>query len=205
MDTKDQILQELCPTIMVPRFSELPELSRGRRYLMDKHGLWIEARQEWGHFRFPLWESPVPMPYGMVYEIFDMERIPDHLIYECIKLAQVKAVDRKEWAGWITWDSIMGYEYMPLDITCESTERVEFNHPKLSDGTYMVMDIHSHPFDMPHFSTTDDHDDIGGVYIAGVISFNADFEPVLTKRLCVEGYFFNREGRTWENIISLRV
>jgi PRTRC genetic system protein A len=192
MDKLDSILQELCPTVMVPKYSELPELAIGnRRYLMAADGLWLETRQPWGRFRLPLWESPVSLPYGSVKKMFCMESIHDSLIYECYKMALIKAYDRKEWAGWITWDAETGYVYTPLEVINESIERIDFRRPILPTGSFLVMDLHSHPFDMDAFSEDDDIDNCGGVYIAGVVSFNKNFEPVLTKRLCIEGHFFD--------------
>lgn len=193
LDKKDRIMQKACPTVMVPAHSPLPGIATGNyRFLMAYDGLWIEARTGWGHFRCPLWISPRPLPYGTLESITELTggSFPTDLIELCRKEAFEKARTRKEWAGWIIWSEDTGYEYLSLEILQETGISIQYRYPGLPSGTWLAMDLHSHPFDMARFSDTDDHDDRGGIHYSGVFSFDADLRSNLTLRLCLEGFFF---------------
>lgn len=195
MDIKDRIIQKSCPVLMAPRYSELPEIERGYRYLMTADGLGLEARVPWGHFRVPLWKSPRPLPYGEAETVFRLESgsMPMSLLERCIDAARNKAEKGLEWAGWVVWDAVDGYRLIEPEVIEESFASVCYICPDL-DGAHLVMDLHSHPFDMSAFSSVDDRDDMGGIRFAGVISFNADMKPRLKVRLCIEGHFFELRG-----------
>lgn len=100
-------------------------------------------------------------------------------------------------ASWITYSLEIGlYTYLPLTIIYESVHRVEHKYPVLCENEYLVLDLHSHPFDMfdmPAFSITDDEGNKGGVRLAGVISFDKSMIATLTVGLCVEGHFFEMD------------
>jgi len=197
LNVKDRILQQACPTIIVPKYSALPEVGKGYRYLMAKDGLWIEAKKPWGHFRLPLWVTPRPTAYGLVDTIFRLTDgpIPVELIRECIEEATDDARDKKEWAGWIIWSESRGYEHRSLDVLDSSISHIRSDlRSALSKEEHLVLDQHSHPFGMDRFSPTDDEDDAGGVYFSGVISFHDGMQPRLTTRLCIEGHFFYELG-----------
>lgn len=195
MDIKDRIIQEACPVVMAPRYSELPLIEKGYRYLMASDGLWLEARVQWGHFRLPLWKSPRPLPYGEVDKVFSLENasIPMSLLERSIDAARTKAERGLEWAGWVVWDIVNGYHLIEPEIIEESFASVRYRYPDLN-GAHLVMDLHSHPFDMSAFSAVDDRDDTGGIRFSGVISFGADMRPKLKVRLCIEGHFFELRG-----------
>lgn len=195
MDIKDRIIQEACPVVMAPRFSELPRIEKGYRYLMSADGLWLEARVSWGYFRLPLWKSPRLLPYGEVDKVFSLESgsIPMSLLERCIDAARIKAERGLEWAGWVVWDTVDGYRLIEPEVIEESFASVRYRYPDLN-GAQLVIDLHSHPFDMPAFSAVDDRDDMGGIRFSGVISFGADMRPKLKVRLCIEGHFFELRG-----------
>jgi PRTRC genetic system protein A len=193
LDRKDRILQNGCPTIMVPVYSPLSDIpSQSRRFLMARDGLWLEAKPPWGHFRFPVWFSPRSLPYGRVDSVTVLidGPVPPDLIEVCRSEATRKAKISKEWAGWIVWNEDSGYKYLPLEIIEETGVSVRYKVPILPEGTSLVMNFHSHPFDMAHFSGTDDHDDQGGMHYSGIFSFDSGMNSKLTLRLCLEGFFF---------------
>lgn len=195
MEIKDRIIQEACPVVMAPRFSELPRIENGYRYLMSADGLWLETRVPWGHFRLPLWKSPRPLPYGEIDEVFSLESgsIPMSLLERSIDAARIKAERGLEWAGWVVWDAVDGYRLIEPEVIEESFASVCYRYTDLN-GAQLVMDLHSHPFDMPAFSAVDDRDDTGGIRFSGVISFGAEMKPRLKVRLCIEGHFFELRG-----------
>jgi len=46
----DAALQTACPTLMVPKYAELPAMDKpGQRFLSASDGLWIEIRRPWMH------------------------------------------------------------------------------------------------------------------------------------------------------------
>ena len=191
-EPKDRILQNLFPTVMVPVYTELSEIQSGSvRFLMAQNGLWLEGKAPWGHFRYPLWISPRPLPYGKIKPVTLLSGgpVPPELIEICREEASEKAGQGKEWAGWIVWSQRSGYQYLPLKILEESGISVRYRRPELPEGTYLLMDLHSHPFDLPTFSHTDDQDDLGGIHYSGLFSFDSDHQSKLTLRLCVEGFF----------------
>jgi PRTRC genetic system protein A len=193
LDRKDHILQKACPTVMTPLYSPLPEIEPGSyRFLMARDGLWIEAHPPWGHFRFPLWSSPRPLPYGDVESETTLFSGPvsSELIDLCRKEATLQARVSLEWAGWIIWSEESGYQYLPLEIIEATKVSIKYKYPVLPEGTYLAMNLHSHPFKMSKFSETDDHDDQGGMYYSGVFSFDSGMNSKLTLRLCLEGFFF---------------
>jgi len=193
LDVKDRILQQACPTVIAPKYSPLPEIEGGYRYLMAKDGLWIEAKKPWGHFRLPLWLAPRPTAYGIVDAVFRLldGPFPAGLIRECIEEATNDACNNKEWAGWIIWSESRGYEHRPLDVLDSSISHIRSDlRSALSEEEHLALDLHSHPFGMDRFSRTDDEDDAGGVYFSGVISFHEGMKPKLTTRLCIEGHYF---------------
>ena len=193
LNGKDRILQELLPTVMVPAFGLLPGLNEETiRFLMAQSGLWLEAKPAWGHFRYPLWYSARPLPYGEIESLTSLISGPisKEVISLCREEATEKAARQKEWAGWILWSKASGYHYLPLEILEESQTSVKYRRPKLLNQTHLVMDLHSHPFDLPQFSHTDDLDDLGGIHYSGVFSFDKTSRATLTTRLCIEGYYF---------------
>jgi len=192
VDVKDRIIQDACPVVMAPRYSELPAVEEGYRYLMAFDGLWVEAKVPWGHFRLPLWKSPRPLPYGEAGYIYRLESgtLPLYLLDRCIEAARIKAERGLEWAGWIVWGAFDGYRLVEPTVIRESSSSVSYEYPELT-GDHLVVDIHSHPFDMSAFSGVDDHDDMGGIRFSGVISFDRYMQPKFNVRLCIEGHFFN--------------
>ncbi|OGP24989.1 MAG: hypothetical protein A2X99_02280 [Deltaproteobacteria bacterium GWB2_55_19] len=64
-DLKDRILQSMCPTVMVPAYSELEPLGKaGYRYLMARDGLFVEGKTAWGIFGCPSGPAPGLCPMG---------------------------------------------------------------------------------------------------------------------------------------------
>ena len=203
MDIKDRLIQEACPVVMAPKFSDLPAIEGRYRYLIASDGLWIEAKVPWGHFRLPLWKSLRLLPYGEAEYIYRLEsgQLPLSLLNCCIEAARTKAKMGLEWAGWIVWDPYDGYRLMEPTVIKESSSSVSYEYPELT-GDHLVVDLHSHPFDMSAFSGVDDHDDMGGIRFSGVICFDRNMQPKFNVRLCIEGHFFTFGGVIDEKTLS---
>lgn len=205
MNTKDQLIQQRFPTIMVPGYEELsPCPLHGTRLLVAKNGLYVETAQPFGRFRRRLWDaSDRELPYGEVKEMDEFAEIlrdPAVMaIFEETILPEAAgyAGDHREWAGWIVWRREGGYSYMPLDFEASPTRVLIKERPVLPDGTYLVIDVHSHGVIKPFFSSTDDFDDSGGVRLSVVLGGYAEDEGrhnfLYKARAIVEGFFFHME------------
>ena len=198
MNNLDLILQKQLPTVMVPRYEELiPCELRRSRFLMGADGLYIETRQPYGVFRGRLWRSPRRLPYGPIGERDDFTPILKNDTVRAIirdivvPEAQECARSDREWAGWIVWNKDAGYVYLPLEFHA-SVARVEFTRPDLPEGTFLVIDIHSHGRISPFFSSVDNRDDAGGVRLAVVIGGYNDAGFTFRSRVIAEGLFFER-------------
>lgn len=192
IENKDHWLQQTCPTIMAPKYEDLEPIEDiGYRYVIAQEGFWIEAQTQWGHFRKLLWNTPRPLHYGSVFTIEELNGgpIPKALIMQAMEDAKA---DDLEWSAWIVWSPEAGYEYLPLEPVKRSAVHVTHNIPKL-EGKYCVLDLHSHPGSFGDFSATDDHDDEGGIYYAGVFYTGEDGETKLKIRLCIEGFYFDEK------------
>ena len=176
MNTKDQLIQQRFPTIMVPGYEEFsPCPLHGTRLLVAKGGLYLETAQPFGRFRRCLWPSTDrELPYGEVEEINEFEAIlADPVvtsIFENVILPEAAqyAQDNREWAGWIVWTK-EGYSYLPLDFEASGASVLIKDRPALPEGTCLAIDVHSHGAMKPFFSSTDDLDDSGGVKLSVVL------------------------------------
>jgi PRTRC genetic system protein A len=205
MNTKDQLIQQRFPTIMVPRYEELsPCPLHGTRLLIAKGGLYLETAQPFGRFRRLLWDaSDRDLPYGEVEEVDELAEIltdPAAMaIFEetILPEAALCAGDQREWAGWIVWRREGGYSYTPLDFEASLARVLIKERPVLPEGTYLVIDVHSHGVIKPFFSSTDDFDDSGGVRVSVVLGGYAEAEGrhnfLYKARAIVEGFFFSME------------
>ena len=206
----DAVKQSLCPTLMVPQKSELPECKSGQtRFLMAADGLYLETRTEWGGLVRKLWDCPrlIPLPYGKVEEKDDfivvlhdkvMPIVSGVMIPEAAKYAE----QGKEWAGFVVWN---GSDFVPwteeFNATASAVDFLSQGAANLPEGLSLVADIHSHWKGSPFFSKDDNASDNGRIKIAVVLGNYRvkDNKPVFDwkARYCVEGFFFS--GATAED------
>lgn len=192
MDARDVALQSVTPTVMVPRFSVLDELSdAGNRLLMAANGIWLEVCLAWLYLRMPVGLPPlVPVPYGEVTESmrFKFGRLPRTMVTQFIEIARTRCPN--ECAAWVIWNESSGeWRLQMLEERSVGRCHVDTILPVLADGEHMVIDLHSHGLLPAFFSSTDNGDDKGDLKVAGVIG-NLDQEEVTTAfRLCVNGMF----------------
>jgi PRTRC genetic system protein A len=194
MDARDIALQSVTPTVMVPRFTELTNLTEpGQRILMAANGIWLEVRRAWLYVRLPVAKLlNCPVPYGDVQEAmqFRFGKLPRTVVTQFIELARVRSPN--ECAAWVIWNERTdSWRLQMLEEISVGHGHVEVNLPKLADDEHLVIDLHSHGTFDAFFSPTDDNDDKGECKFAGVIG-NLDGEQVTTAfRLCVNGQFIS--------------
>lgn len=190
-DSRDLLLQEQVPTVMVPKFGEFESLKQnGRRFLSASDGLWLEVRTDWLHVVWPLaQQSRVAMPYGSLAKKveFMYSAFPVDLIGRFY--ADAKAVFPSECAAWLVWNpQSRNFSYRPLRAINSGVGHLWYERPMLAENECLVCDIHSHGPIPALFSSEDDRDDRGEVKIAAVIGGLGEGNRLsVLFRLCVAG------------------
>lgn len=192
MDARDIALQSVMPTVMVPRFSELEELSvPGNRILVASNGVWLEVCRAWMYARIPIAPAlRVSVPYGEVSEAlrFGFGKLPRAMVAQFIELARTRCPN--ECAAWIVWNQRTdAWRLVMLEETSVGRSHVNVNLPTLENDEHMIVDLHSHGLTHSFFSRTDNKDDRGEVKIAGVIGNLDQPEVTASFRLCANGVF----------------
>lgn len=188
MNALDKNLQSLFPTVMVPRFEPLAQMTaNGQRLLAAKDGLWLEVRRSWLHLRLPLSSSPIPLPYGTleatVQFAFGQELLPLIRRFE----REARAAFPLEHAAWLVWDAASErLDYESVRITSQGRGYVRYERPGERPGRLPCVDLHSHGAFPAGFSATDDTDD-DDTKLA-IVFGNCDLiRPSVAARLCVQG------------------
>ena len=191
MNPKDTILQELTPVVPVPRFEALaPSPSDvGHRFLVAGDGLWVEAGTPWLRARMPLSRSSVALPFGAIESVLEFKcgKLPRTLFQAFIETA--REASPKETAAIITWHCDTG-EFRLVSIAVEAGKsHVRYERPRLAEGEFLVVDMHSHGTLPACFSAQDDADDFGEIKLAVVVGHCDTEAPEVTARLCLLGLY----------------
>lgn len=173
MNPRDQYLQQLVPTVMVPRFEQLQPLeTSGHRYLACAAGLKLEIRRPWLHAIVTVAANLGPeLPYGAgpsdKVEL-TCGVIPRELLQAFVEHA--RAALPNEVQAWVVWNEAADeFELQILQALSASPGHINYNRPNLPLGTWQVMDIHSHGIAAAFFSEQDDRDDQGEIKLAAVV------------------------------------
>ena len=195
MDKRDELLQHLTPTLMVPRFGQFEPLQNpGHRFLMASDGLWLEINRAWLYARTqcaPLL-GQVPVPYGTVTPCVELRcgRIAPAILEQFVVMA--RAALPNETAAAVIWNDETGAMHLqPRKELHASAAHVTVEAVSLAEHEHLVMDLHSHARYPAGFSNEDNIYDRAGVYAAGVVG-NVDQEhPTYAFRLCLLGLFLS--------------
>lgn len=191
MDKRDAALQESCPTVIVPRYSDFVKSETiGDRLLIASNGVFIEVTRKWCYFIRDVGDLTVTVPYGKMNERtqFLMSRIPRHLLREFNELA--KRTPFVEVGASIFWHEETGvFRLAKSESIVASSSFLEYKIATMSPGEHLLVDCHSHADGPAFFSETDDADDLHSVkfsYVAGDCN-----KTILSTvmRLCVKGIF----------------
>jgi len=192
LNPRDQILQRSCPTTMVPRFEDLPPLSKnGHRFLVAQDGLWLEVKRPWLHLVWPVAEKcyQVALPYGNLEPkvSFLCPDIPRSLINKFTDDA--RAALPNEFAAWIIWnEQTEAFAYRPLTSTSAGPAHLKLDRPVLGEHEHLIVDIHSHATMNAFFSAEDNRDDAGEVKLSVVFGRLGSDQSMSSKiRLCANG------------------
>jgi PRTRC genetic system protein A len=190
-DTKDRIVFGETPALMQPVFGEklpAPELGK-HRFVAGRDGLYMEAQNPVIAVRQLIAKASVRLPYGGVDQCGIQllnGKIPVAILGEALMKAHNACPN--EWVGLVVWDiNRHVYRLFEPAVLSGSCGHISYRNI-LPDGLELVVDLHSHGFFEAFFSETDDLSDLGGFYIAGVLSHRSA-TPSSVSRLVVNGHF----------------
>jgi PRTRC genetic system protein A len=191
-DPRDRVLFSETPTVMQPRFGPPlpPPEDHKHRFLCGDDGLYIEAQNAVIGIRMRIAPSSLPLPYGKI------ERTGIHLRHGLIPsvlfneaLAKSRAAVPNEWAGFIVWDEKNEqYALYEPDVLATGPGQIHYL-ASFPDKLTPVIDLHSHGNLPAFFSSTDDHSDLAGFYVAGIIGNCGSAQPSFAARMVVNGHF----------------
>ena len=193
MDPRDNALQSMTPTVMVPKFGTLePVAHPGHRFLVSSNGLWLEIKRAWLYARISIdtLKGAIPFPYGDVEPVVELTfgKMPRDLLDRFVE--QAKAALPNETAAAIIWDERLETMHLqPLEVVRAGPGHITFIQPVLRDGEHLVVDLHSHGSMSAFFSRTDNKDDRTAVKVAGVVGDLDKQEQTFAFRLCALGMF----------------
>jgi PRTRC genetic system protein A len=193
MHNLDQIVLGQFPLYPMPRFgAHAPLQETGQRYVVGREGIKFEVRRPWLHAVVSLHDDPrTGLPYGdCPADEIELLCGPIPREYGQRFHRQAMAAMPCETAAWVVWHADRRvFEYIELDVLDASPDRVHFQRPQLREGTWLVMDFHSHGRHQAFFSPQDDADDAGEVKLAGVLGNLDTASPSMELRACLMGAF----------------
>lgn len=194
MDPRDDVLQQSCPTIVVPKYGALVPMEEwGHRVLVARNGLWLEVLRPWLHALVPIAsQEAFPLPFGelTVKLALAFGRVP--LSFRERFLSEANAALPDEHAAWLVWnENQRTLQYRELAVIDRTPGRIQYRHPRLSDGEWLAVDMHSHGGLPAFFSATDNDDDRGAHKLAIVVGNLGSAEISVAMRLCLGGLFID--------------
>ena len=198
MHKLDQVIQGQFPVHVMERYSAFQPLQdTGHRYLVGKDGLKLEIRRPWLHAVIALHSAPAAeLPFGECpADSIDLLCGPIPREFGRRFYSQALANLPNECAAWLVWNEHTKiWDYLELQALSASPAKVDVSRPALADGTWLVMDFHSHGHARAFFSGDDDVDDVSEVKLAGVFGSLGLAEPTVALRACLMGAFANLDS-----------
>lgn len=182
----DLLLQGHTPVAVVPRFGEFEALTtHGHRFLVDRDGLWIEARRPWAHVIWPLArQDSTPMPHGALTPVVQLafDRLPVEALEAFVRDARKH--HPAEVGAVVTWNERDGsMRYRLCDVLSAGVGHLRQRWPAFDEGEHPVLDLHSHGPLAAFFSDTDRRDTGTDVVVAGVVGQLDEPRPQLALSL----------------------
>ena len=188
----DAALFGAAPTLMVPRYGEIPDIAVGaKRFLAAATGLFLEVRSPVMHACLRL--SKIELPYGDAFEFIHLTRgpVPQKFIQETI--AKAVAASPNEMAlAIVAGADEDGYDV--IDLPAKNPSSCAITYEDVVDDDTLVFDIHSHGESKSFFSSTDDESDRSrrGPYVALVFGRCADDSTItVNARFCCSPFLIN--------------
>lgn len=204
IDPKDAAIQAVTPVVVAPRFGAMDPIGdNGQRYVVARDGLYLEIRRPFIHMTLPCSGVGAVTPYGEARARIQLlcGRVPRELLERFKVEAAMAAPD--EHAAVLTWNQhTRAWRYGEVASSGVSSVSIDYRHPELDPGQWVVVDMHSHGCARAGFSGTDDKDDQGAVKISLVVG-NCDVEPMsVEQRICALGMFLDRQ---WLSLMEVRI
>lgn len=191
MDKRDAALQLSCPSVIVPRFSELePATKPGERLLIASNGVFLEVTRQWARFVRKVGNIGIPVPYGECSNSTQLKspRLPRNLLAQFNEMARENS--KVEIGAGIVWNECTNeYRLMSVETLTASGAHLKYRPPALSAGDHLVIDCHSHGSYPAIFSETDDIDDKWCVKVSYVVGNCGSEQQSTASRLCIKGIF----------------
>lgn len=183
----DTVLQEACPTVMVPMYGQLAPMAKsGQRFLSASDGLWVEVSRPWLHIVWPVaTQNDFPTPYGKLEKKIDLAfgKIPVDLIN--LFIADAEAAFPNEFGAWLIWDdNAKQLRYQSMRTIAATPVHLEAERPDIAEHESLAINLHSHGRGHAFFSSDDDADDRGEVKISGVFGSLHRTERSAVFRVC---------------------
>ncbi len=163
MNALDTLIQQVCPTVMVPRHEPLALMENdGHRFLMGSDAFYVEVRRPWLHAIIRLSDTPVALPYGQPPLIFDL-LIDRHALVGGLRhfIEQARAITPLEHAAWLMFDSTTKrLDYTEPVILSRGNGHIRYERPEATPTRLPAIDAHSHGAFPAFFSATDQKDDL---------------------------------------------
>ena len=206
----DELLQSRCPTLMVPRYSDLPVMrEEGHRYLIAADGLYIEVLRSWMHLRMRISDNNgFAFPYGSTEPIFNLGFTGESLLSTLkgfIEEARISAPH--EAAGWLMFNpKTRQFSHIKPEMLSQGNAHVHYLRPDIRPDSLPVVDCHSHGHIPAFFSGEDNADDLpDDIKISFVIGSLDSTSPSIAMRLVGLGGI-NFDLTLWlQNLIPERV
>ncbi len=202
-DPRDIAICGATPMLMAPIFGELPAVEVGQhRFVAAKDGIYVQAKTKALDVCLKISSTP-PLPYGELKEHVKLAGgiLPFEMFLNVIERAS-KAYPN-EWAGVAIYNpETKSYGLHQPEIESVSAGHIQYKTDAYDDECIAV-DIHTHGAGKAYFSSTDDHSDKGGVYVAMVLG-NLDKPESFSScaRIVVQGTFYNVPWLPFETTIQ---
>lgn len=184
----DELLQDRCPTLMVPRYADLPAMTEaGHRYLMAADGLYIEVLRPWLHLRMLIsGNNGFSFPYGAIEPVFNLRFTGEALRASLTRfMHEAEQAAPKESAGWLMFNPKSGQlSFHRPELLSQGNAHVHYLRPEVREDSQPVVDCHSHGHIPAFFSGEDDQDDLADdLKISFVIGSLGSDTPTVAMRL----------------------
>lgn len=173
---------------VIGRLEPLPGLTR--RFVAARSGLYTQVSRPWATATALVAPATGSLPYGDLEEELNLlcGGIPIDLVVAFARMA--REAHPLEAGAWITWhQESRTFALRALESITATTAHLAFSRPRLQDGEWLVLDLHSHGSFRAGFSHTDDLDDRDEFKIACVLGQCGSEELDVAVRLCCYGTF----------------
>lgn len=192
MNRLDSLIQQMCPTVMVPSHEPLSALdSDAHRYLSAQDGLYLELWRPWLHLRQCVAPASMKLPYGSIEPCMNFAVHTSELVSALVAFIQYAQANREEEvASWFMFDpQTRRLEHVVPKTISSSAGHIKYERPSVSAERVPMLDCHSHGRIGAFFSREDDLDDLADDAKVSFVVGNLDEPtPSVACRLTAQGY-----------------